>query len=81
MASLPDSDGASCLAELPLIARDVARGVTRLFFRSDCYALCEVPLPNGRRADLMVIDARGELAIVEIKVTRAHLLGDQKWTD
>jgi hypothetical protein len=81
MASLPDSDGASCLAELPLIARDVARGVTRLFFRSDCYALCEVPLPNGRRADLMVIDARGELAIVEIKVSRADLLGDQKWTD
>lgn len=81
MASLPDSDGAACLAELPLIARDVARGVTRLFFRSDCYALCEVPLANGRRADLMVIDARGELAIVEIKVSRADLLGDQKWTD
>jgi hypothetical protein len=43
--------------------------------------MCEVPLPNGRRADLMAIGARGELTIVEIKVAKADLLGDQKWTD
>ena len=43
--------------------------------------MCEVPLPNGRRADMMAIGAKGELTIVEIKVCRADLLGDQKWTD
>ena len=47
MASLlPESP--DCFADAPLIAQDVARGVTRLFFRADMYALCEVPLPNGR---------------------------------
>ena len=74
MASTP-----ACLADEPLIAQDVARGVTRLFFRQDLFAICEVPLPNGRRADMMALDARGQLTIVEIKVSRADLLGDQKW--
>ena len=77
MASLPDS----CFADGPLIAQDVARGVGRLLFRGDSYALCEVPLPNGRRADMMAVDPRGQLTIVEIKVSRADLLGDGKWTD
>lgn len=71
----------SCLAGAAPIARDVARGVSRLFFHADRMALCEVPLPNGRRADIMAIDGRGEIAIVEIKVSRADLLGDGKWRD
>jgi hypothetical protein len=79
MASLPSPE--SCFADAPLAAQDVARGVTRLFFHQDQYALCEVPLPNGRRADMMAIDARGLLTIVEIKVSRADLLGDGKWPD
>ena len=29
----------------------------------------------------MGIDARGDIVIVEIKVSRADLLGDAKWTD
>lgn len=79
MASLPSLAPADCFADAPLVAQDVARGVTRLFFRQDLLALCEVPLPNGRRADLMAIDAGGLLTIVEIKVSRADLMGDQKW--
>ena len=70
-----------CFADGPPIAAEVARGVTRLFCRHDLYAMCEVPLPNGRRADLMAIGPKGELTIVEIKVSRADLLGDQKWGD
>jgi len=80
MATLPDSTP-DCFADLPLVAQDVARGITRMFFRSDLYALCEVPLPNGRRADMMAICGKGLLTIVEIKVSRADLLGDHKWTD
>src|SRR5262245_50100154 len=78
MASSPIPD---CPIDGPPIATDVARGVTRLFCRQDLFAMCEVPLPNGRRADLMAIGPRGELTIVEIKVSKADLLGDQKWTD
>ena len=77
MAASPIPD---CFAGQP-IAAEVARGVTRLFCRQDLFAICEVPLPNGRRADMMAIDARGNLTIVEIKVSRADLLGDCKWTD
>ena len=78
MATAPIPD---CFADLPPVAGEVARGVTRLFCRHDLFAICEVPLPNGRRADMMAIDAKGQLVIVEIKVSRADLLGDGKWTD
>ena len=70
-----------CFADAPPIAAEVARGVTRLFCRQDLFAVCEMPLPNGRRADLMAIDAKGGLTIVEIKVAKADLLGDGKWLD
>ncbi len=65
----------------PPVAAEVARGVTRLFCRQDLFAVCEMPLRNGRRADLMAIDAQGALTIVEIKVAKADLLGDCKWRD
>ena len=78
MATKPESP---CFDDLPPVAADVARGVTRLFCRQDLFAICEVPLPNGRRADLMAIDAKGGLTIVEIKVAKADLLGDCKWTE
>jgi hypothetical protein len=70
-----------CFTDSPPIAAEVARGVTRLLCRQDLFAVCEMPLPNGRRADLMAIDSKGGLTIVEIKVARADLLGDGKWFD
>ena len=78
MATAPESP---CFVDSPPVAAEVARGVTRLFCRHDLFAICEVPLPNGRRADLMAIDGKGALTIVEIKVARADLVGDSKWTD
>ena len=75
-----DFDSA-CFADAPPIAADVARGCVRLFCRQDLFAVCEMPLPNGRRADLMAIDGRGGLTIVEIKVAKSDLLGDGKWLD
>lgn len=62
-------------------AQAVARGICRLFARNDIWCLPEMPLRSNRRADLMGIDAKGHLVIVEIKVSRADLLGDAKWTD
>jgi hypothetical protein len=76
MATQADS---LCFTDAPPIAADVARGVTRLFCRQDLFAICEMPLPNGRRADLMAIDPKGGLTIVEIKVAKADLVGDGKW--
>ncbi|MGH6785446.1 MAG: MmcB family DNA repair protein, partial [Novosphingobium sp.] len=67
-------------------AQAVARGICRLFARNDIWCLSEMPLPpkNGRahrRADLMGIDAKGQIVIVEIKVAKADLHGDAKWPD
>jgi hypothetical protein len=62
-------------------ARAVARGISRLFARNDIWCLPEMPLRSNRRADLMGIDPKGQIVIVEIKVSRADLLGDSKWTD
>lgn len=62
-------------------ARSVARGICRLFARNGIWCLPEMPLRSGRRADLMGIDAKGRIVIVEIKVARADLLGDAKWPD
>lgn len=59
----------------------VARGIARLFARNDIWCIAEMPLRNGRRADLMGVDAKGRVIIVEIKVQRGDLLGDGKWPD
>ena len=68
-------------ATAALCAADVARGVTRLLLAHDLTAIGEVPLEGGRRADLMALDSRGRITIVEIKVSRADLLGDAKWRE
>lgn len=84
-ANSPQAMARSALAQLPgaqpQTAGDVARGVTRLFARNGIWCASEVALKNGRRADLMGIDAKGLIVIVEIKVARGDLLGDTKWPD
>ena len=65
----------------PQLTAEVTRGVCRMLLRHDCVAMAEVPLGDGRRADLMALNARGEVVIVEVKVSRTDLMGDGKWTD
>lgn len=69
------------LAPLPLTALDVARGVSRLLFRSGVTAIAEMPLGNGRRADLLGLDPQGRITLIEIKVSMADLRGDAKWPE
>lgn len=76
MASLPIPSEVATVR-----AHGVARGICRLFARNGVWCVPEMPLRSGRRADLMGIDAKGHVIIVEIKVSRADLLGDGKWTD
>lgn len=64
-----------------LIAADISRGVCRFFAQQGLVALPEVPLPNGRRTDLTALDPKGQIIIVEIKVSRADLHADDKWPD
>lgn len=69
------------LLSAPDLTANVVRGVARLLLRHDCLTVAEVALGNGRRADLMGLCPKGLVTIVEVKVSRADLLGDQKWTD
>lgn len=62
-------------------AADVARSLARFFHHRGLAALCEVPLPNGRRADMVLIDAKGTITIIEIKVARGDLIADTKWPE
>jgi hypothetical protein len=62
-------------------AAAIARGVGRLFARHQILVQPEVSLRNNRRADLMGLNSKGEIIVVEIKCSKADLLGDQKWTE
>jgi hypothetical protein len=59
----------------------VARGTTRLLRARGFACVSELPLPSGRRADLVALNERGEIWIVEIKSSPADLRADQKWPD
>jgi hypothetical protein len=59
----------------------VTRGVARLFVDLGWAPLLEVSLPNGRRADVMAMGPRGEIAIVEVKSGIHDYLTDRKWGD
>lgn len=76
------------MAELPQIvdlrqsptALKVQRGVMR-FLRGqrDFCCFAEVPLANGRRADVLGVGPKGEIWIVEIKSSLIDFQVDAKW--
>jgi hypothetical protein len=59
----------------------VARGATRLLHSLGLSVVSELPLPSGRRADLVALGRSGELWIVEIKSSVADFRADHKWMD
>jgi hypothetical protein len=57
----------------------VTRGAGRLM-AALCYApLLEVTLPNGRRADIMALGPRGQIAVAEVKSGLEDYRTDRKW--
>ena len=63
------------------IALAVARGTARLLHAHGFCVVSELPLPSGRRADLVALRDNGEIWIVEIKSSVADFRADQKWQD
>ncbi len=63
------------------LARQLALGLVRAFGEKGETALTEVTLANGRRADVLALDAAGRLTIVEIKSSRADFRSDRKWRE
>jgi len=62
-------------------ALGVARGTIRLLHQFGFSAVSELPLPSGRRADLVALNRAGDIWIVEIKSSVEDFRADQKWTD
>jgi hypothetical protein len=62
-------------------ADDIRRGVGRALSEADQAVVAELPLGNGRRADLAAIDRAGTISLVEIKSCRADFIGDRKWQE
>jgi hypothetical protein len=69
------------MREIHDIARELCRGATRLLSQQGFAALSEVPLANGRRADILALGRDGEVRIVEIKSSLADFRADRKWPD
>jgi hypothetical protein len=75
------------LVQMPVDGRQsetalmIARGTTRLLYAHGFSVVAELPLASGRRADLVALDDRGEIWIVEIKSSVADFRADQKWMD
>lgn len=65
----------------PEITALLARGVTRMLMDLGLASLLEVPLANGRRADVMALTANGEIWIVETKSCLEDYAVDTKWPD
>ena len=59
----------------------VTRGVCRGLIDHGNAVLTEFTLKNGRRADVIGLDAGGNVIIVEVKVSTADFLADTKWPE
>src|SRR5512141_645754 len=59
----------------------VARGTARLLRSLGFSCVSELSLPSGRRADLVALNERGEIWIVEIKSSVEDLRADRKWEE
>jgi hypothetical protein len=55
--------------------------VSRLLAAHGFASLCELPLPNGRRADVVALADGGEIWIVEIKSCIEDFRVDRKWPE
>jgi hypothetical protein len=62
-------------------ALSVRYGLQMLLFDMGHTMLPEVTLATGRRADLMVLTAKGEFWIIEIKSSIEDLRVDRKWPE
>jgi hypothetical protein len=63
------------------VTREVCRGVGRLMRALGFASLNELPLPNGRRADVVGLSMSGDIWIVEVKSGVEDFRVDNKWPE
>jgi hypothetical protein len=65
--------------EVPLRTRAVTRSAMRFCLARAWSPLAEMPLPDGRRADILALRPDGGFAIIEVKSCARDFLTDAKW--
>ena len=63
------------------VAALVTRGVRRALAALGHATVVEFPLQCGRRADIVAVDGRGAILIIEVKSGPADFRSDHKWPD
>ena len=59
----------------------IARGTLRLLEQIGFLGVTEMPLANGRRADIAAIGLKGEFCIIEVKSCLTDFTSDAKWPE
>ena len=62
-------------------AAEIFRGVTRFLAEHNESSLSEFTLKTGRRVDLIALDHKGIVTIIEIKSSIADFRSDKKWLE
>jgi hypothetical protein len=81
LSSAPDAAARAAKEAEIRLAERLARGITRLFEDMGCAAIAEFSLANGRRVDVIALDAQGTTSIVEIKSSVPDFRSDGKWQE
>jgi len=81
LSSAPDAAARAAQEAEIRLAERLARGITRLFEDMGCAAIAEFSLANGRRVDVIALDAQGMTSIVEIKSSVPDFRSDGKWQE
>jgi hypothetical protein len=74
-------DAAEQVLRRDAVTREVCRGVCRLLRDLGHACIAELPLPNGRRADVVGLSQSGDLWIVEVKSGVEDFRTDHKWPE
>ena len=81
VAEVPAGEAAKSEACRDAVTREVCRGVCRLMRDLGHACITEMPLPNGRRADVVALSQSGGLWIVEVKSSVEDFRTDHKWPE
>lgn len=81
MTEEDESAGAAAAPGFPDRTLAVRRAAARLCLRLGWAPVHEVPLPNGRRADILALRQDGGFVCIEVKSGARDFLTDTKWPD
>lgn len=65
----------------PDATQAVTRGTLRLLREMGLACLTEVPLNSGRRVDILGLDRKGLVSVIEVKSSPEDFAADAKWRD